>query len=57
MNAADSSVTITINGQQLEFVERVRQAHYPGSSVEELVRRALAEWGAALAADPPPEKA
>lgn len=45
---AGHEVTIVVNGQQLEFVERVKNRHFPAATLEELVKRALREWGPGL---------
>ena len=41
--AAECRVTITVNAQQLDFIERMRREHYSDLSVAEMARRALDE--------------
>ena len=45
-------VRIIINGQQREFVERVRRDHDPDASIDDMVRRALEELGGEWLAEP-----
>lgn len=39
----DTRLTISINMQQMDFVQRMRALHHPALSVAEMARRALAE--------------
>lgn len=40
---ADTTLTISINMQQMDFVQRMRALHHPQLSIAEMARQALAE--------------